>query len=99
MGIDWSHLPKDILNQVCMGGPNGCLSQEHRSITGTPTFYKDSATGWWKCSGCKRPKLDNRSVQQCDLCDKVFVPKYYDKVIYDWAGIACDECDPPKPAN
>jgi hypothetical protein len=96
MAIDWSHLPQSVLNNVCMGGHNGCLPYDFRIATDTPTFFHDDKTGWMKCSGCKKPKLDNRSVQQCDLCDKVFVPKMYDKVLNDFLGIACDECEPPK---
>jgi len=95
MSIDWSHLPSSVINKVCMGGPNGCMPYDKRVATGTSTFYKDEATGWMKCSGCGNPKLDTRSVQECDICSKVFVPKMYEKVLYDFMGIACDECEPP----
>lgn len=96
MSINWSHLPKDVIAQVCMGGRNGCLPYEYRIATNTYSFYRDTATGWMKCTGCKKPKISNLSIQECDICENVFVPKMFDKAKMSHFGIMCDECDPPK---
>jgi hypothetical protein len=85
MAIDWSHLPRVVIDNVCMSS-GGC---------NRGGFSLNRETGYWVCSGCKKPSV-TVAVKQCDLCDKVFIPKYYEKILYDFMGIACDECEPPK---
>jgi hypothetical protein len=89
MPIDWSHLPKDaVVAKVCMSS-GGCKRGG---------FKKDEATGYWVCNGCSKPSV-TVAVQECDLCNKVFVPKFYEKVLYYFLGIACDDCEPPSNSN
>lgn len=85
MAIDWSHLPKDVISKVCMSS-GGC---------GRGGFKKDQATGYWVCNKCSKPSVAV-AVHECDLCDKTFVPRMYDKILYSFLGISCDECEPPK---
>lgn len=84
MAINWSHLPKNVLDKICMNATKDC----------TRSFILDRETGYWVCSGCKKPMVQV-AVKECDICDVVFVPKFYDKILYEWAGIACDTCDEP----
>lgn len=84
MAIDWSHLPKEVIDKVCLcrhGFKNG--------------YTKLPATGWWVDPNCKKPSI-MAAVKECDNCEKVFVPKYFEKAQLDFLGILCDECDPPR---
>lgn len=84
MAIDWSHLPRELWSQVCMcGAKNG--------------FTLIPETGWWVCANCKNPTI-TAAVFECDLCAKVFVPKFFKKAKYAQFGIACDECESPTAA-
>lgn len=87
MAIDWSHLPREVISKVCMSS-GGC---------GRKGFTKDQATGYWLCSTCLKPSV-TVAVKECDLCDVVFVPLNYDKILNDWMGICCDVCEPPTTA-
>ena len=82
--IDWSHLPRETWSKVCFcPGANG--------------YSLDPKTGYFVHS-CGKPSV-RVAIQKCDVCGKVFVPKYYEKIrdaIYYPVGIACDECLPPK---
>lgn len=85
MAIDWSHLPKDVKEKVCLRSTPACTAR-HKG------YGLDPATGWWVCSGCGKPEVQT-AVKECDICDKVFVPKYHDKVLLDFMGIMCGACD------
>lgn len=84
MAIDWSHLPRTVLDKVCINATKDC----------TRSFKLDKESGYWVCTGCGKPAVQV-AVKECDICDVVFVPQFYDKILYDWAGIACDSCEPP----
>lgn len=84
MAVPWSHLPKNILPQVCLRHTKNCGKG----------FKLIPATGWWVCTGCGNPTVQN-AVKECDICEKIFVPKMYEKAMLDFLGIMCDECDPP----
>jgi hypothetical protein len=84
MAIDWSHLPKDVISKVCLNSTKDC----------SRSFVLDRETGYWVCTGCRKPSVQV-AVKECDVCEVVFVPKYYEKILYDWAGILCDTCEPP----
>ena len=83
MAVDWSHLPKEVMDAVCPDyGANG--------------FRLDPETGYWVHAKCGKPRLPT-CVEECDSCGKTFVPKYYEKIKLSFLGIECDTCDPPKP--
>jgi len=86
MAVDWSHLPRLVISQICMGSTKECGNG----------FAIDNISGYQVCTGCRKPAI-MVAVKECDLCGKTFVPKYYDKILNDWMGIACDECEPPQP--
>lgn len=85
MAIDWSHLPREVINSVCMNATSRC---------GKGFVLDPDGSGYQICAGCRRPTVQV-AVQECDICDKVFVPKFYQKILYAWAGICCDDCEPP----
>ncbi len=79
--IDWSHLPKEVCEKVCF-------------CSGAQGWTLDPETGYWVHANCGKPSI-RVAIQQCDICKKVFVPKYYKKIQFDFLGIACDDCEPP----
>lgn len=63
MGIDWSHLPKEVIKVVCMCPmANG--------------FRRDPDTEYWVHAKCGKPTIPV-AVRQCDSCFTTFVPKNY----------------------
>lgn len=86
MAIDWSHLPKNVLDKVCMRATSKC---------GGGFVLDPDGSGYQICSGCRKPSVQV-AVKECDICDVTFVPQFYDKILYDWAGISCDTCEPPQ---
>lgn len=91
MAIDWSHLPRDVQDKICLNMTGMCGPT--KDMRG---FVHDPDSGYFVCANCRKP-APLVGVQECDICDKPFVAKFYDKVLQkDFLGIACDECDPPK---
>lgn len=91
MAINWSHLPREVQDKICLNMSGNCGSGSHKR-----GFVHDPATGYFVCANCRKP-APLVGTQQCDVCDKTFVPQFYEKVLNkDFLGIMCDECDPPK---
>jgi hypothetical protein len=80
MGIDWSHLPTDVINKVCM-----CSYAKNEG------FVKGEGE-YWVHTKCRKPTIPV-AVRQCESCDIVFVPKVY--IPSTNLGIECDSCNPP----
>lgn len=81
MGIDWSHLPKEVVAKICMCTTGGSREKG---------FRKDPETEYWVHSKCGKPSV-LVAVRECESCPTVFVPRKYSTGI----GIECDECNPP----
>ena len=84
MAIDWSHLPKEVINQICM-----CIGSTDKG------FKHDVESDYWVHAKCGKPTV-LVAVQECDNCGKTFVPKYHKKIETSFLGIECDDCDPPR---
>lgn len=83
MAINWSHLPRRVLNKVCL-----CDKQ-------SPKYRRvyDKETGWHICNSCGKI-LAITSLLECDICKDVFVPKTYEEFKMSFLGAMCDACKP-----
>lgn len=91
MAINWSHLPKDVQDKVCLNWSGNCGRTKD-----TRGYVHDPATGYFVCSNCRKP-APLVGVQECDICDKEFVPNTLKEVTdRDFLGILCYDCNPSK---
>jgi hypothetical protein len=83
MAIDWSHLPSNVLSQLCMD-----------SIGNQEGYALDRATGYWVHSkaSCRKPSINTLTVQECDICEKPFHPKTEEEASLSFMGSMCDDC-------
>jgi hypothetical protein len=78
MAIPWSHLPRDVVNKICM-----CIGSKGG-------FSLDPATGYWT-HRCGKPSV-LVAVCECDICGKIFVPDLYETAKYKDLGVMCSDC-------
>lgn len=81
MAIDWSRLPREVQDKICLNMTGNCGAKNNRG------FVHDPATGYFVCGNCRKP-APLVGVQECDLCSKPFVPSTYKEVSdRDFLGI------------
>lgn len=86
MAINWSHLPKEVQDAVCLNWSGNCgKGADNRG------YVHDPATGYFVCWNCRKP-APLVGVKECETCNKPFVPKIYKP---NALGLECDDCNPP----
>lgn len=78
--------PQSVLDKVC-------TDQCYGKAENHPGWRLDPETKHW-VRACGKPTLQ-AAVLECDLCEVLFVPKYYEKIKNRDLGAMCDDCDPP----
>lgn len=85
MAINWSHLPKEVVNAICM-----CIGKDKQD-----GYSEDQESGYWVHAGktgCRKPSVLT-SVIECDECGKAFVPVKQKTIKMSFLGAMCPECE------
>lgn len=88
MAIDWSHLPKEILDKICF-----CIGKNKQD-----GWSLDQESGYWvhrvhdNKPPCNKPSV-LACVIECDICEKPFVPAKQKTVEMSFLGAMCERCE------
>lgn len=77
--MDWSHLPREVVDNVCMDGS---------AVNG---FRRNPDTEYWEHAKCGKPTI-LAAVAECDICEKVFIPEKYVPLKIRDLGVICSGC-------